>query len=77
MPTSFKQTFGEIELSFENFYPTDGQVVYYVKPVNKNYRGFFMEETQMQEWKVVHRQIVPMEILQMEKQLSNAICQFT
>jgi hypothetical protein len=74
MSVSFHQKLGNIEFEFEDFNPKPGFTAYYIKPISNNYKGFFMEKASDNEWKVIHRQIIPAEILSMERLLSRVIC---
>ena len=73
MPISFCQNFGQVELAFETYEPKPGQIVYYVRPLDRSFKGFFMEKINAGNWKVVNRHIVPWEILCLEHFMSMAI----
>jgi len=75
MSVSFYQNFGQVELSFEAYEPKQGQTVYYIKPVDKSFKGFFMEMSAEDKWKIVNRHAVPWEIICLEHFMSVAITQ--
>ena len=75
MAVSFYQNFGQVELSFEAYEPKHGQVVYYIKPVDRSFKGFFMEAAGGSKWKIVNRHAVPWEMICLEHFMSQAIVQ--
>lgn len=75
MSVSFYQNFGQVELAFEAYEPKPGQTVYYIKPVDKSFKGFFMEIDSEGKWKVINRHAVPWEIICLEHFMSAAITQ--
>lgn len=75
MSVSFYQNFGQVELSFEAYEPKQGQTVYYIKPVDRSFKGFFMETAGNGKWKIVNRHAVPWEIICLEHFMSLAIAQ--